>query len=85
MLLNFLVKVAMARSKESLKSCTPENEPKCLNILRDSFCIMLDNKINMVHTNMEQAEDQKALFRFQGQASALRKLKTLREEVNADG
>ena len=40
---------------------------------------------NMVHTNMEQAEDQKALFRFQGQASALRKLKTLREEVNADG
>jgi len=46
---------------------------------------MLDNKINMVHTNMEQAEDQKALFRFQGQASALRKLKTLREEVNADG
>jgi len=53
--------------------------------LWDSFCIMLDNKIEMVHTNMEQAEDQKALFRFQGQATALRKLKTLREEVNADG
>ena len=53
--------------------------------LWDLFCNMLDNKIEMVHTNMEQAEDQKALVRFQGQASALRKLKTLREEVNADG
>jgi len=55
------------------------------NSLWDSFCNMLDNQIEMLHTNMEQAEDQKALFRFQGQATALRKLKTLREEVNADG
>jgi len=38
-----------------------------------------------VHKTMEQVDGADVLFRLQGQAAALRSLKKLRLEVNADG
>ena len=53
--------------------------------LWDSFCAELDVRLNRVHTTMEQSDSADTLFRLQGQTAALRSLKTLRAEVNADG
>lgn len=53
--------------------------------LWDSFCAELDVRLDRVHTTMEQSDSAETLFRLQGQAAALRSLKVLRAEVNADG
>ena len=53
--------------------------------LWDSFCAELNVRLDRVHTTMEQSDSAETLFRLQGQAAALRSLKTLRAEVNADG
>ena len=53
--------------------------------LWDSFCDELELRIERVHISMEQSENSNVLYRLQGQTSALRSLKHLRAEVNADG
>jgi len=50
--------------------------------LWDSFLEEMDNRLSDVHRMMEQASDAESLYRLQGQASAFRKLKQLREYVN---
>ena len=52
--------------------------------LWDSFCVELDLRLARVHTTMEQSDDSNIMFRLQGQAAALRSLKQLRAEVNAN-
>lgn len=47
-----------------------------------SFVEELDARINQVHVQMEQAATPEILYRLQGQAHALRRLKTLRDQVN---
>ena len=42
----------------------------------------LDARIAQVHVQMEQAATPEVLYRLQGQAHALRRLKTLRDQVN---
>ena len=48
----------------------------------DSFNNELDRRLNYVHIQMEQTIKQDDLFRLQGEAKALRRLKFLRDEVN---
>ena len=48
----------------------------------DSFNNELDRRLNHVHIQMEQTMKQEDLFRLQGEAKALRRLKFLRDEVN---
>jgi len=45
---------------------------------------MLDNKILQVHKKMEQVTKTDDMFRCQGEAAMLRKLKYLRDEVNGN-
>ena len=47
-----------------------------------SFVEELDARIAQVHVQMEQAATPEVLYRLQGQAHALRRLKTLRDQVN---
>jgi len=42
----------------------------------------MDKRLSDVHRMMEQASDSESLYRLQGQASAFRKLKQLREYIN---
>lgn len=51
-------------------------------LLWDSFLEEMNTRLSAVHTQMEQAPDAESLYRLQGQAQALRKLKQLREYVN---
>ena len=48
----------------------------------NSFNDELDRRLNHVHIQMEQTMKQEDLFRLQGEAKALRRLKFLRDEVN---
>ena len=48
----------------------------------NSFNDELDRRLNYVHIQMEQTIKQEDLFRLQGEAKALRRLKFLRDEVN---
>ena len=48
----------------------------------NSFNDALDRRHNHVHIQMEQTIKQEDLFRLQGEAKALRRLKFLRDEVN---
>ena len=48
----------------------------------NSFNEELDRRLNYVHIQMEQTIKQDDLFRLQGEARALRRLKLLRDEVN---
>mgnify|MGYP003629112800 FL=1 len=50
--------------------------------LWDSFTEELDKRLADTHRAMEQGNDCHSLYRLQGQATALRKLKQLREYVN---
>ena len=50
--------------------------------LWDAFKEELDKRLVETHRAMEQADDYHTLYRLQGQANALRKLKQLREYVN---
>ena len=50
--------------------------------LWESFLAEVDKRILEVHRAMEQASKLEDMYRLQGQASALRKLKQLREYVN---
>lgn len=50
--------------------------------LWDSFLSELEVRLSAVHNQMEQTPDAESLYRLQGQAFALRKLKQLRDKVN---
>jgi len=50
--------------------------------LWESFIVEMDTRLSDVHRMMEQATDAESLYRLQGQASAFRKLKQLREYIN---
>jgi len=52
------------------------------NNLWNSFNEEIDRRLNYVHIQMEQTIKQDDLFRLQGEARALRRLKLLRDEVN---
>ena len=47
-----------------------------------AFNKTLDEKINQVHVKMEQVQGEADIYRCQGEAAALRKLKYLRDEIN---
>jgi hypothetical protein len=47
-----------------------------------AFSDYLDAVIDMQHKSLEQADDNVMMYRSQGAIAALRKLKTLRDEVN---
>jgi hypothetical protein len=50
--------------------------------LWESFLAEINFRLNEVHRQMEQAASVEDLFRLQGQAACLNKLKYLREKVN---
>lgn len=50
--------------------------------LWDTFCEVLDTKIDQVHRNMERVSTIEEVYRCQGEVAALRRLKYLRDEVN---
>jgi len=50
--------------------------------LWDSFLTEMDARLSIVHTQMEQVLNAESLYRLQGEAQALRKLKHLREYIN---
>ncbi len=51
-------------------------------VLWDSFLEEVDRRIAEVHRVMEQSSRAEELYRLQGQAFALRKMKQLRDQVN---
>jgi hypothetical protein len=51
-------------------------------VLWDSFLEEVDKRISEVHRVMEQSTRAEDLYRLQGQAFALRKIKQLRDQVN---
>jgi len=51
-------------------------------VLWDSFLEEGDKRISEVHRVMEQSTRAEDLYRLQGQAFALRKIKQLRDQVN---
>ena len=51
-------------------------------VLWDSFLEEVDRRSVEVHRVMEQSSRAEELFRLQGQAFALRKMKQLRDQVN---
>ena len=53
------------------------NDPKIWN----AFCEELDDLLQQTHRQLEQAEGN-SVYRYQGAASAYRKLKLLRDKVN---
>lgn len=53
------------------------NDPKIWN----AFCDELDDQLQLVHRQLEQAEGND-LYRHQGSAATLKKLKMLRDKVN---
>ena len=50
--------------------------------LWESFLAEINLRLNEVHRQMEQAASVEDLYRLQGQAACLNKLKYLREKVN---
>ena len=48
----------------------------------ESFLEEIDVRLKQVHVQMEQAATPEILYRLQGQAQCLRRLKTLRDQVN---
>ena len=50
--------------------------------LWQSFLAELQDRLRDVHKQMEQAQSSEDLFRLQGQAACLNKLKYLRDKVN---
>ncbi len=48
----------------------------------DAFNEMLDQKLKFVHVQLEQTLKAEDLYRLQGEAKAIRRLKLLRDEVN---
>ena len=51
-------------------------------VLWNSFLEEVDKRISEVHRVMEQSTRAEDLYRLQGQAFALRKMKQLRDQVN---
>jgi hypothetical protein len=56
------------------------NNPKLINNFND----YLDYKIEEQHKIMEQSDDSISIHRSQGYVMALKRLKLLRDEVNAE-
>jgi hypothetical protein len=50
--------------------------------LYDSFLEEIDERIELARKELEQASELESVFRSQGQITALRKLKMLREKAN---
>jgi len=51
--------------------------------LWDSYLAYIDSKIHSAHIRMEQSTSVESIYRMQGEIAALRRLKHLRDEVNA--
>ena len=51
-------------------------------VLWNSFLEEVDKRISEVHRVMEQSTRAEDMYRLQGQAFALRKMKQLRDQVN---
>jgi hypothetical protein len=51
-------------------------------VLWDSFLEEVDRRLSEIHRVMEQSTRAEDLYRLQGQAFALRKMKQLRDQVN---
>lgn len=51
--------------------------------LWDAFCEELDTRIATTHKKLEQVSTMEEVYRCQGEIAALRKLKYLRDELNA--
>lgn len=50
--------------------------------IHSSFMEYLDSKIRVLQTSLEQATQVESVYRLQGQITALRKLKNIRDEIN---
>lgn len=50
--------------------------------LYDSFLLELDGEISVLQKQLENRTELEAIYRLQGSIQTLRKLKTLREQVN---
>lgn len=50
--------------------------------LWDAFTDMLDEKIDLAHRKLENAQEIELVYRAQGEVATLRRLKYLRDEVN---
>ena len=50
--------------------------------LWDSLNEELDRRLNFIHIQMEQTLKSEDLYRLQGEARALRKIKQLRDQIN---
>lgn len=50
--------------------------------LWESFLAELEERLDQVHRQMEQASSTEDLFRLQGEAACLRRFKFLRDKVN---
>ncbi len=48
----------------------------------DSLNEELDRRLNFIHVQMEQTLKSEDLYRLQGEARALRKIKQLRDQIN---
>ena len=48
----------------------------------DSFLEYIEGAISKVHKRLEQSSTMEELFRAQGEINALKRLKSMREEVN---
>jgi len=47
-----------------------------------SFIKYLEERINLLHKTLEQASDPQDVYRCQGEIKALRRLLSLRDEIN---
>ena len=48
----------------------------------DAFLDMLESKIDVAHNKLERESTMEGIYRAQGEVTALRRLKHLRDEVN---
>ena len=54
------------------------NDPALWN----SFVEEIEERISLLHKNLEQAQDPKDIYRAQGEVAALKKVLMLRDKVN---
>ena len=68
----------------SNKPYLPKLKPLVSNNLQwDAFVEMLDNEIDSQHKKLEQSKDVQDIYQSQGAIGALRRLKYLKDEINA--
>jgi len=68
----------------SNKPYLPKLKPLVNNNLQwDAFVEMLDNEIDSQHKKLEQSKDVQDIYQSQGAINTLRRLKYLKDEINA--